>query len=238
MLSLSERRPSPARKKQRPLNPQVQRLWDVEYSSESLGDGRPEPSYSANKAPLVVRARTLQKRLNGLPNPLHLKETSVPHVMDALNRAWQLELSSAHAYRSFESGLDLRRSILAAFHARGEISNRSSGLSRGIEIQGDFADCFEELAQPVIEIEEDVSQELLDQVSKSVENFHAFVTAWVGALIEQKRVRLPTEDLAALNSAADPGWVYLPCVERLKRSSRAHSVKVVKKLPRKTRWDI
>lgn len=111
MMSLAEKSELGRRRKKRPLNPQTQRLWDVLYAHES-GLDHLEPTYSSNMAPLVVRSRTLQKRLQGLPmgQMVQLKETSIPHALKAMFG----HLSKWENYRDFERGLEVREAIFEA----------------------------------------------------------------------------------------------------------------------------
>jgi hypothetical protein len=112
---------SVGRRRKRPLNPQTQRVWDVEAWFEQSPHIQ-EPSYSANKAPLVVRARTLQRRLNSLSPPLVLHETSIPHVLLALCEQWGLPFKLGLEYRTFEEGEKRREEWLRQFQNRGLLS--------------------------------------------------------------------------------------------------------------------
>ncbi len=112
---------TPGRRRKRPLNPQTQRVWDVESWFEHPNPLQ-EPSYSANKAPLVVRAMTLQRRLNSLPDRPILYETSVPHALLALAEQWALPHRLAYEYRAFESGEDQREAWIKAFRSRNLLS--------------------------------------------------------------------------------------------------------------------
>ncbi len=126
------------RRRKRPLNPQTQRVWDVEGWFEHPHNVQ-EPTYSANKAPLVVRAVTLQRRLNSLPEPLKLLETSIPHVLQALSELWQLEAQVAHDYRSFEGGQERRSFWVSCFKGKGWIDPASkvtqlAPLAQSVEV--------------------------------------------------------------------------------------------------------
>ncbi len=110
MLALNAKRKIAGARKKRPINPQSQRLWDVERQPHTLY----EPSYSANLAPLVVRARTLQKRLNSECPGLILSETSVAQSLLVYALRLGRSESDVRDYRSFERGGDTRRSIFAA----------------------------------------------------------------------------------------------------------------------------
>ncbi len=109
---------SAGRKRRRVMNPQTQRIWDVKEWFQ-WAPSLQEPTYSANKAPLVVRAMTLQRRLNSLPRPIRLWETSVPHAVSCLVDQWGLDRELAYQYRAFEVGRDRRTSLLEALHERG-----------------------------------------------------------------------------------------------------------------------
>lgn len=117
MLSMTKRIP---RERRRPINPQTQRLWDVMRQASHGGE---EPSYSANLAPLVIRARTLQRRLNSLAPAIQLKETSIQHSLAALMGGLGLATEVAARYRNFESGRLTRESIITAMEVRGWIDS-------------------------------------------------------------------------------------------------------------------
>jgi hypothetical protein len=110
MLAINRKLKSEGRRKKRPINPQSQRLWDL---------GRAfEPSYSANMAPLVVRARTLQRRLRAALASIELQETSVSHGMLALHDVLERDISEVQLYRSFEHGAEIREDWLRAMISR------------------------------------------------------------------------------------------------------------------------
>jgi hypothetical protein len=173
MLAISSKIRRRGARKARPINPQSQRLWDVMQLDRS-GLERMEPSYSANLAPLVTRARTLQRRLNALQPMVELKETSIANTLEAIRTTLKLPNSVRLEYRSFETGLENRREILERMVGKGWIK-------------------------------EDWDAELYDLVTRSVECFHAFLAAWVGALHH-----------AGLTSTRPTGyvdgegWVFLP----------------------------
>lgn len=99
------------RKKKRPMNPQTQRIWDLKewyHWHPSLQ----EPTYSSNKAPLVVRSLTLQRRLNNLEPPLVLLETSIPHALSLFVEQLALPKDLAYQYRAFGVGREKRSEIL------------------------------------------------------------------------------------------------------------------------------
>ncbi len=99
------------KKKKKPMNPQTQRIWDVKewyHWHPSLQ----EPTYSSNKAPLVVRSMTLQKRLNCLEEPIQLYETSIPHALSVLVDELEWPKALATEYRAFGVGSERREKIL------------------------------------------------------------------------------------------------------------------------------
>ncbi len=111
MLSISSKVRRRGARKSRPVNPQSQRLWDV-LQLDTERSERLEPSYSANLAPLVARARTLQRRLNALDPSIVLAETSVPNTLERMARPLKLDAKIKLAYRNFEDGLTTRQEIL------------------------------------------------------------------------------------------------------------------------------
>lgn len=114
MLSVAAKTP---KKRRRPVNPQTQRLWDV-VRQASHGDHQ-ETTYSANMAPLVIRARTLQRRLNGIVPAVRLRETSVQHAVRELSRELGLDDTIAHSYRDFTEGREMRENFIEALLAKG-----------------------------------------------------------------------------------------------------------------------
>lgn len=109
---------SAGKKRKRVMNPQTQRIWDVKEWFQ-WAPSLQEPTYSANKAPLVVRAMTLQRRLNILSRPMRLWETSVPHAVSCLVDQLGLDRELAYQYRAFEVGRERRTSLLEALHEHG-----------------------------------------------------------------------------------------------------------------------
>ncbi len=101
------------KKKKKPMNPQTQRIWDVREWYE-WHPSLQEPTYSANKAPLVVRSMTLQKRLRSLDNPIQLYETSVPHVLSVLVEQLELPSELGYQYRAFGIGREQRQKLIRA----------------------------------------------------------------------------------------------------------------------------
>ncbi len=117
MLALAAKFKKKPHRRSKPINPQNQRLWDVMRQVE--GASAHEPTYTANLAPLVTRARTLQRRLNALDPQIALKETSVLFSLQALAGELGLEPAIIAQYRSFESGLRVRQQIFERFAAKG-----------------------------------------------------------------------------------------------------------------------
>ena len=109
------------RKRKRPINPQTQRLWDVKRWAEDSTTLQ-EPSYSANMAPLVVRAKTLQRRLFGWKADFLLRETSVPLSLRVLAQNIDFPMEWAFGYRSFGIGKDNRSKVLEALIKNGYLS--------------------------------------------------------------------------------------------------------------------
>lgn len=171
MLAINQKRNRKGGHKLRPLNPQNMRLWDAMYGR---GDefGKMEPSYSANLAPLVVRARTLQRRLRSELPEIQLRETHVPFLlrqMEGLHgkSAW------ASGYRGFECGVRTRVEILSQI-AQAQGGARPPGLT--------------------IKIDRDE----IHQISESVEVFQAFMAAamagWTAQGLSRPRTQYFSEN--------------------------------------------
>jgi hypothetical protein len=96
--------------KLRPINPQQQRLWDV-LQSDRGGRIHLEPTYSANMAPLVIRAKTLQRRLQAYSTDVPLRETNIPLLLEVLGRHFDVS-DWPLTYRNFERGVSVRTAIL------------------------------------------------------------------------------------------------------------------------------
>ena len=150
MMAIDQKRGRKGGHKLRPLNPQNLRLWDAMYGRSSEF-GNMEPSYSANLAPLVVRARTLQRRLRAVIPGLELRETNVPFLLRQLEGV--LDKSSwSRGYRSFENGYRTRREIVSALSgAPVKTTNPSLGVL--------------------------INEPDVEQISCSVELFQAFMAA-------------------------------------------------------------
>ena len=166
MLAINQKRGRKGAHKLRPLNPQNMRLWDAMYGR---GDefGNMEPSYSANLAPLVVRARTLQRRLRSEMPEIQLRETHIPFLLRQMEgllgkTAW------AAGYRGFEQGVRKRCEILTQI-ASSKTPNEFSSLRIRIA-----PDDIEELAS-------------------SVEVFQAFMAAAMACWSAQGLSRVPTQ---------------------------------------------
>lgn len=109
------------KKKKKPMNPQTQRIWDVKEWYE-WHPSLQEPTYSANKAPLVVRSLTLQRRLRSLENPIQLFETSIPHALSIFVEQLDLPRELAYQYRAFGIGREQRRKLAQALRKAGIIA--------------------------------------------------------------------------------------------------------------------
>lgn len=135
MLSLAAKKKRRGARKARPVNPQSQRLWDiVEQDRQEL---RLEPSYSANLAPLVTRAQTLQRRLNSLSPQLRLKETSIDATLAIVHKTLRLPADIRRGYRNFERGLVCRREIVKRLAQDGWIIGSDSDLAAlGQSVEG------------------------------------------------------------------------------------------------------
>jgi hypothetical protein len=140
-------------RKARPVNPQHHRLWDLlEREADGPAAGAREPSYSANLAPLVARALTLQRRLNARPAGIVLKETMVGAALTELRPALGLAPRTRAAYRAFEDGMATREAIMERFVERGFVAEGSRAT-----------------LSP-------------DAIASSLETFEAFIAAFVAAL--------------------------------------------------------
>lgn len=76
------------------------------------GGRRVEPGFSANMVPLVVRARTLQRRLAGASCALPMYETSMGLTVLRLAERSGMSEQEAARYRSFEVGRKVRRKLM------------------------------------------------------------------------------------------------------------------------------
>lgn len=164
MMAIEQKRGRKGGHKLRPLNPQNLRLWDAMYG-RGADFGNMEPTYSANLAPLVVRAKTLQRRLRMVMPGLALRETNVPFLLRQLElildgEGWSRE------YRNFERGFEVRCEVLSVIASR-----KTAALCPRIGIT--------------------VSEDEIDEIAASVETFHAFLAAamgiWSGEGIAQSK---------------------------------------------------
>jgi len=181
MLALAAQQKRAGARRVRPLNPQSQRLWDViQVFSQDKELG--EPTFSANQAPLVIRARTLQKRLNAMATPVVLRETQVPGSLAALAPLLRLPIDIRRDYRNFERGRATRIQIFDAL-----VSTRMLGT------QGPSAG---EVAR------------MRDLCITSVEVFQALIAALVASLYTRRLTSMPPP--AFVTNDTGDGWVYLP----------------------------
>jgi hypothetical protein len=113
MMALTHKVKAMGLRKKRPINPQSQRLWDVIQQFNPIDPNLPAmaPSFSANLVPLVVRARTLQRRLYAAIPNLILKETSLPHAILALCSYLGMDQAFSQQFRNFEDGRSVREEI-------------------------------------------------------------------------------------------------------------------------------
>jgi hypothetical protein len=158
MMSIGERvKGYRGKKKKRPINPQTHRLWDLMQIIDTLKMS-PEPSFSLNMTPLVIRARALSKRLNSLtqPDSFKLNETSVAQVLSVLSRSKHFDHTDlAQKYRRFEGGREMREVILDAMIREGWLSSWTSQ-----------------------------NHQSYAKIVRSVENFQSLITAWVAAVFD------------------------------------------------------
>ncbi len=162
MLAMEDQRSRAGARKLRPFNPQNQRLWDVVQANTTR---KPliEPTYSANLAPLVVRAKTLHRRLRSLSPTLKFMETNVPLLLSQLQVIFGTKDWSTK-YRSFELGLRKRHEI---------VSGLTGSPQKPLSIR--------------------VVQHDVDTVSQSVETFHAFLAAAMAAWEMSGIAQKPTQ---------------------------------------------
>ena len=163
-MAVAARQGASKQRKRKKVNPQGHRLWDV-FQTSVAGVTNQEPTWSSNHAPLVVRARTLQRRLNSV-DQIKLEETHVPCVVDILARELRIDTGGNRAsivYRSFENGKRFRGDLVRSMVRAGLVADNSHpDLSSGI-------------------------------LYSSVEVFHAFVTAWVAGMFATGNTVRPTD---------------------------------------------
>ncbi len=188
MMALSSKLKQKKVKRLRPINPQNQRLWDVFQlfertlgeEAESLYSG---PTFSANMAPLVIRAKTLQRRLHALPVEIKLRETAIPYVLHDLRNYLKLPSDISLSYRNFEKGCSQRQLVLGRLQAMGWINTKSFSAPSNLK----------------------TNQDHFEMIISSVENFHAFMAAWIGALYKLG-FTIPKPD----HFSEEEGWVHRP----------------------------
>ncbi len=132
MLAISSKVRRRGARKARPVNPQSQRLWDV-LQLESPSAERLEPSYSSNLAPLVTRARTLQRRLNALSPSIELQETSIANTLERMAVALKLPPQVKLSYRNFEEGLERRHQVVERMIDRGWLEDDTDELDDAVQ---------------------------------------------------------------------------------------------------------
>jgi hypothetical protein len=88
-----------------------------------------EPTYSANLAPLVTRARTLQRRLNAMSPRIELLETQVANAIALMQEPLGLPDHARQHYRRFETGLAMRQGVLGAMVGARLLAPMKSSLS-------------------------------------------------------------------------------------------------------------
>ncbi len=165
MMAIEQKRGRKGAHKLRPLNPQNLRLWDAMFGrGEEFG--KLEPTYSANLAPLVVRAKTLQRRLRMVLPEVMLRETNVSFLLKQIENVLGGEGWST-GYRNFEKGFDLRCEILSQLS-----SKRTLSLSPRLGIA--------------------ISEDAIDDIAGSVESFHAFMAGAMAVWAHKGMAREPT----------------------------------------------
>ncbi|MBP9706654.1 MAG: hypothetical protein KBD78_03360 [Oligoflexales bacterium] len=162
MLALAQVNPFFKKKKrQRPVNPQCHRLWDIFSASNEHGSIK-EPSFSSNLAPLVIRGQTLQKRLRALNIDCTLKETSVLESLKKLSHFLEAEPDVIEKYRSFEVGKSVREELCLAFCRKLNIKSSDNGSL--------------------------IESEQFSEIAHSLPVFSAFVTACMAWFFVQKQL--------------------------------------------------
>lgn len=162
ILALTARLPKKHSRKRRPINPQSQRVWDVQqllkHSNEHF-----EPTYSANLAPLVARAATIQKRLLAIDPRSKIHET-VPHLaLEAIGASLNISEKLTANYRNFENGRYARAQIF-------EILQNQAWLANDTQ-----------------------TNQILARASGSTESFHAVVCAILACMLQNGLCDEPPE---------------------------------------------
>lgn len=101
-------------RRKRPVNPQTQRLWDLERFVEHEDVEANELTYTSNQAPLVNRALVLQRQLRLKLPLLELKETSVSQSLYEMSPSLSIDGQAWKQFRSFEGGKQVRTELLEA----------------------------------------------------------------------------------------------------------------------------
>jgi hypothetical protein len=122
MLKLSGERRNRRGKRGRPINPQCQRMMDLMPQKPLEDSPKLEPSFSGSSAPLVVRALTLQKRLNSMAKPITMRETVVANALVMLAHPLGLTRERVFKYKKFELGKLVREETLRALVDNGWLS--------------------------------------------------------------------------------------------------------------------
>lgn len=174
MLKLSEEIKSQTHlRRKRPVNPQTQRLWDILRFVKNDGGEHGEATYNTNVAPLVNRARTLEKQFKKYFPEITLKETSVSQTLYEMRHLFSSHNMVWIKYKNFEIGKKLRKQFLNVLVEK-----------KLVQIPAEF---------------------FKDDLILSVENFSAFVGAWVGYCNSVGMVANPEK-----NYVFEQGWVHLP----------------------------
>lgn len=183
MMKIAAQLQKTAPSKNRVVNPQTQRLWDVMQieKNKTTGQECDEPTYQGHLAPLVTRALVLKKRISTSYPAIPLFETSVKIALTKASPLLKLEKTYVKAYKNFEVGREVRQKIIQTLLA----------------------------PSPKEQASLDSKQNSLNSlVADSVECFQAFICAWVGVLKAQGIVPQRPESFPSSES-----WVYLPEVE-------------------------
>jgi hypothetical protein len=177
MLSLrAKRTDGVGERRRKPVNPQSQRLWDAIQLADEKAHFR-EPTFSPNLVPLTFRARAFERRLKLAIPGVATFETSIPHLLEAIEPFLNgCPTELRIRYKRFEEGRSVRDAILKAME-------QLEWLVGGSPSQ----------------------QDLRAKVGASVENFHAFLAAWVSALKAWGLTNPRPSGFVDQES-----WVYLP----------------------------
>jgi hypothetical protein len=176
--------------KNRVINPQTQRLWDVMQLEKNKTQSQEhwEPTYQGHLAPLVTRALVLKKRISTFLPSVPFLETSVKIALMEAFSLLELDKNYLKAYKNFEIGHDVRKKVIEKILGSSLLNAAALGPKQSLAYAS---------------------------VIESVECFQAFICAWVGVLQAQGFVPLRPEFFPA-----SEGWVYLPVLEHEKSSSK------------------